>query len=212
MLRLVSAFLLGISLISCSGSNFSGSSSGNVEAASPAELDASPDNKQAANGSEPNIVSESALDLGARPTVEVTATQCLAALNGEATDVITLSQGEANLDNLPENSIVLLNLSGQATVDLSSTDVSKVGGICIAVKGQSNVSVDFSGFLAGIFYYSRGNAETSLNFGMDGELKALVTDVTGDSFLELTGDKLECENLALNNSGSSQATCNNDPI
>ena len=188
----------------CADSSFSGSSSkqGGPANAIPAENPAVGDAIQ-----DPT---EIGVDPAASnlPSLEVTAKQCLAAINGEPTTVITLSQGDTDLANIPAGAIILLNLSGQAAVNLSQTDVSKLGGICIAVTGKSTASVDFTGTLAGIFYYSRGNADTNLNFGDSGTLKGLSTDVSGTSQLFIDGSKIDCDNLGFDGGGSSSVQCN----
>ncbi len=193
------AMSLLIGLISCADSSFkAGGAKTESVSVSPGAADALP---------EPQPV-EAETEVLPVPTLEVTAQLCLAAINGEETSVINISQGDINLADIEPNAIVLIDLSGQASVDLAKEEVAKLGGLCIAATGRSSVSVDLSAVVATMFYYGRGGAATLLNFKESGSLAALATDVSGASSLTIEGEKVDCESLAYDGGGSSSVACN----
>ena len=132
----------------------------------------------------------------------------MAAINGQTTEVIDISQGDVDVSKLPPNSIVLIDLSGQALVDLSREEVANLGGVCIKASGQADVNLDLSAVVATMFYYSRGGADTYLNFGESGTLRALATDVSGSSSLVIDGAKVACGGINYSSGGSALVTCN----
>jgi len=134
--------------------------------------------------------------------------ECLLATNGDAKSVVSISQGNVDLSKITPNSVLLLEVQGQAQIDLTSAQISSLKGICIFSAGGASIQLDLNATVLAMYYYSRGNSVSKLNFGSTGTLAKLATDVSGGSQLELTGQKLACDTLKLPYGGSSRITCN----
>jgi hypothetical protein len=174
----------------CSGSNFKGASS---------------------NASTPPVATSDAgvKELKQEPKEESSEyKQCLLAVGGDVQSIVAVSHGDVDLSKLTPNSILYLNVQGQAKIDLTSSEIASLKGICIAAAGQAVLTLDLNSTVSALYYYARGTAATTLNFRDQGTLAKLQTDVSGGSRLSLLGETLACDDLKLQKNGSSQVECN----
>ncbi|WP_141733953.1 hypothetical protein [Oligoflexus tunisiensis] len=179
--------ILSFGLVACDSSDFKGSASTAATAAPPAEtIDAAP----------------------AAPEQELESKECLLATNGDNKTTVSISHGNVDLSKITPDSVLLLEVQGQAQIDLSALQISSLKGICIYAGGGANIQLDLNTTVLSMFYRSRGNSKSKLDFGTAGTLAKLETDVSGGSQLQLTGEKLACDSLSLPYGGSSKITCN----
>lgn len=203
MARLIYLSLL-LCLTACAGSSFTGGNAPNPPPAqSPTADEATP---------EPETSADAQPDEAQEASIDNTISLCQAALKGEETSVINLTQGDADLSDLPDDAIVLFDVTGQAEIDLTQEEVSALGGVCIAAAGQSTIKVDLSATVATFYYFARGEASTNLIFGDSGTLAELATDISGSSSLDITGDQIDCSSLEYQGGGSSVVTCNGESL
>ncbi|HYX36167.1 MAG TPA: hypothetical protein VE954_23950 [Oligoflexus sp.] len=134
--------------------------------------------------------------------------ECLLATGGDATSIISVSQGNIDVSKLTPNSVLLLEVQGQALIDLSAVQLTSLKGICIFAAGGAKIDLDLTTTVLAMYYHARGNSVTNMNFGGTGSLAKLETDVSGGSQLTLEGQQLTCSSLKLPQSGSSRITCN----
>ncbi|MDQ3234459.1 MAG: hypothetical protein M3Q07_21870 [Pseudobdellovibrionaceae bacterium] len=134
--------------------------------------------------------------------------ECLLATGGDATSIISVSQGNIDVSKLTPNSVLLLEVQGQALIDLSAVQITSLKGICIFAAGGAKIDLDLTTTVLAMYYHARGNSVTNMNFGGTGSLAKLETDVSGGSQLTLEGQQLTCSALKLPQSGSSRITCN----
>lgn len=189
MKHAMAAMMLAL-IPACSGSNFKGTSS---------------------NGSTPPAVTADAgaKELKEEPKEEDSEyKQCLLAVGGDVQSIVAVSHGDVDLSKLTPNSVLYLNVQGQAKIDLTSSEIASLKGICIAAAGQAVLTLDLNSTVSALYYYARGSASTTLNFRDQGTLAKLQTDVSGGSRLSLSGGSLSCETLKLQRAGSSQIECN----
>jgi hypothetical protein len=132
--------------------------------------------------------------------------QCLLAVGGDAQSIVAVSHGDVDLGKLTPNSVLYLNVQGQAQIDLTASEISSLKGICISAAGQAILTLDLNSTITALYYYARGSAATTLNFRDKGTLTKLQTDVSGGSRLSLSGE------LKLQKSGSSQVECNGSSL
>lgn len=186
--------LLAVSVLyACDDSKFSGrQASGVTRSAQDAEPQVAPTEKIEADDSDYR--------------------ECLLATGGEAQSVVSISQGNFDTSKITPNSILVLEVQGQAQIDLSAVQISSLKGICIFAAGGANIQVDLSTTVLAMYYYSRGNSTAKLNFGGSGSLAKLTTDVSGASQLQLNGENLACSTLKLPAGGSSRTTCNGSDL
>jgi hypothetical protein len=184
------AALLMILLPACSGSNFKGGSPNGLTPP-PATSDA---------GAKELTESKEESDSEYK--------QCLLAVGGDIQSVVAVSHGDVDVSKLTPNSVLYLTVQGQAKIDITSSELASLKGICISAAGQAVVTLDLNSTVSALYYYARGNASTSLNFRDKGTLAKLQTDVSGGSRLSLQGETLACDALKLQKNGSSQVDCN----
>ncbi len=175
-------------MMACEGSSFRGSAS--VASTNPAS----------------NQSGDVAVE--AAEAVESEATECLLATGGDAKAVVSISQGNVDLSQITPNSVLLLQVQGQAQIDLSQAQIRSLKGICIFAAGGADIQLELNTSVLSMYYHSRGNSISKLNFGTSGSLSKLVTDVSGGSQLQLEGSALACDTLKLPYGGSSKITCN----
>jgi hypothetical protein len=187
------AALLFALVSACTGSSFKG---------------ASPE------GATPPAVTSNAEPKGLQETKEEDSEykQCLLAVGGDVQSIVAVSHGDVDLSKLTPNSVLYLNVQGQAQIDLTSSEIASLKGICIAAAGQAAVTLDLNTTVTALYYYARGNASATLNFREQGTLTKLQTDVSGGSRLSLSGETLACDALKLQKSGSSQVQCNGSAL
>jgi len=143
----------------------------------------------------------------ATPSGDIDEAKCAAILGGNLADVVKLSQSSVDLV-LQQNSIIFLDLTGQAMVNLASTTVTAIKGICIRSTGESNVNIDISFTIGAMYYYGRGSAVTNIAFKSGGKLNSLSHDISGGQSVNITGENLDCDALKLSSKGSAIVTCN----
>lgn len=184
---------LHVFLSSCAGSSFSGASN-SANQAPTGTADAIP---QAPPTNAPAVTDQ---DSGSELS------PCLEALGGVPTEVIDVTQGD--IDQIPAGAVLEIKASGQSLVDLSAIEVSQLRGLCIYASGQADLEVDLSSSLGGIYYYGRGGARVSVDFGAQATIDRLVTDISGSSTISLIGAAIDCNALNIEAQGSSQVECN----
>ena len=178
-------------LPACSGSNFKSGSPNGLTPPAPAASDA-----------------------GAKELTETKAEedseykQCLLAVGGDIQSVVAVSHGDVDVSKLTPNSVLYLTVQGQAKIDITSSELASLKGICISAAGQAALTLDLNSTVSALYYYARGTATTTLNFRDKGTLAKLQTDVSGGSRLSLQGGTLACDALKLQKNGSSQVECN----
>jgi hypothetical protein len=134
--------------------------------------------------------------------------QCLLAVGGDVTSVVSVSHGDVDVSKLTPNSVLYLNVQGQAKIDLTASEISSLKGVCISAAGQAALTLDLNATVSALYYYGRGEATTTLNFREQGTLAKLQTDLAGGSRLSLSGEKLACDALKLQKAGSAKVDCN----
>lgn len=185
MAALVIAFLPA-----CSGSSFKGGSSNGLTPPAPAAADAG------------------AKELTETKEADSEYKQCLLAVGGDIQSVVAVSHGDVDVSKLTPNSVLYLTVQGQAKIDITSSELASLKGICISAAGQAALTLDLNSTVNALYYYARGTATTTLNFRDKGTLTKLQTDVSGGSRLSLQGETLACDALKLQKNGSSQVECN----
>jgi hypothetical protein len=174
------------SIPACSGSSFKGGSPNGLTPPAPAAADAV--------GKELTETKEADSELK----------RCLLAVGGDIQSVVAVSHGDVDVSKLTPDSVLYLSVPGQAKIDITSSELASLKGICISAAGQAVLNSTVNA----LYYYARGTATTTLNFRDKGTLTKLQTDVSGGSRLSLQGETLACDALKLQKNGSSQVECN----
>jgi predicted nucleic acid-binding Zn-ribbon protein len=194
-MKTIELLVWGMILSSCSNSQFSAQSENSSPAetvdAIPAKVDQQP---------EPENDSD---DTGAAELKE-----CLLAVGGDLQSVVSISQGDVDLSQITPDSVLYLQVQGQANIDLAEEDIAQLKGVCIEATGIAEIRLDLNAVVTAMYYYARGGASASLNFRDTGQLDQLTTNVSGASSLALSGNQLVCDDIVINNGGASIVECN----
>ena len=127
----------------------------------------------------------------------------------EASNVVYISsQGKEDI-KLTQDSIIVLNLSGQADIELDSEEIKQIKGLCINASGGSRTSIDIEFNVEEMNYYGRGNAMTTLDFEDDGTFASINVDISGTHNLNIYGEKIDCNLLNKMEAGSGLIHCDN---
>ncbi len=209
MTRIVLMILMTFFLGNCADSNFTQSDAKtSSENAGRVEQNQNPESLgKDIDKTEPELIEEETTHF-----IESTEKICLAAINGEPTEVITVSQDNFDFSQLSPDAVILINVTGQTNIDLSKEDIAKLGGVCVASRGQAMVQIDFSTVVTTMFFYARGGSNTTMNFGESGNLKQLATNISGDTHLSIEGSLVDCDTLSPEEGGSSAVECNGSPL
>jgi hypothetical protein len=214
-------FVLPTGLVSCSDANFAGESKSSLKKTE--DVSASGEirtNQEASNqgGGISEAQAENAdkkaeiLDADTESPEEVTpfsslgTSECAKALDGLDSDIVRINNDSQV--TLTPNSIVFLKVSGLFEFDLSNYSVSKIKGICIEAAGQATIKIDTNLVVDGIYYYARGTATAEVDFGSNGNISKITTDISGTSSLSITGDALDCGMLNAVKNGAGKLYCN----
>lgn len=138
--------------------------------------------------------------------------ECLLAVDGDLQSIVSISQGNVDLSQVTPNSVLLLEVQGQAEIDLSAADFASLKGICIFAAGNAQIRLALNAIVATLYYYARGTASATLDFEQLGTLNHLLTDVSGASRLTLTGEQLDCAKISNAQNGAATVLCNGESI
>lgn len=132
---------------------------------------------------------------------------CELGAEGDLKSEVSVNHGDVDLSKVKPGSVLMLRVQGQARIDFTEEEIKSLKGICIFAAGNAQIRLNFNGAVVSMYYRSRGNSNSTLDFGTSGSLNKIVTDVSGKSQLHLIGEKLGCDALKLPAGGSSQITC-----
>ena len=150
-----------------------------------------------------------AQDMGDTELKALNCSEALSLADTSGTNVVTISsQGGEEITFAPDT-IVILNLSGQANIDLDSDDVELIRGLCINASGGARASIQIDFNVEEMSYFGRGNALTSLDFDDDGRFDRINVDISGTHELNIYGDAIDCSLLDSMESGGGLVHCDN---
>jgi hypothetical protein len=133
--------------------------------------------------------------------------ECALAADADKTDVISISHGDLDTSAIAPGSVLRLRVQGLAVIDLTATELPELKGICLDARGNASAKVLIDAPLPSLFYLGRGNADVTVEFAEGGTLDKLGLDVSGSSSLSLSGSKLDCAALEIEQAGASQVQC-----
>ncbi len=144
--------------------------------------------------------------------LEDTTAACLDAVDGYNNGVIEVSEGEFDLNSIPDGATLLIRASERTVFRLRSEESISLQGLCVFASGQTNMSLELQAEVENAVYIVRGQANTKLDFSGNGALKRLAVDTDGPSNLTLVGDQVACQQLQYQAEGPHQIVCNQTVI
>ncbi len=120
--------------------------------------------------------------------------------------VIKTSQSPESLA-LTDNSIVLLDVQGKATINLNAKDIQKIKALCVRASGEGALTIATSLNIGGVYFVGRGSSSLLVDFGKVGIMTNMAADVGGGSKLSVEGDLIACDKLTSELSGAGTILC-----
>ena len=145
----------------------------------------------------------------ATPTSRVSASSCALALNSPESNVVRVTRQSQVPANPNASTVILLDLKGNVALSLSAVEVASIIGICIYATGSSNIKINTRLIITGLYYYGRGNAEVTVDFGPEGRLSEFIGDASGSNVVNIKGSQVNCASLDVAKAGAVIVNCSN---
>ena len=113
-------------------------------------------------------------------------------------DIIQIASAE-DLEGLAltQKSILVVQASGNNSLDLNLDGVEQIRGVCINASGSSSITVNSSAHINRLVVESSGGSNAEVNFATGKVFNTGSADVSGGGIFNLSGASIDCDRLSL---------------